>query len=167
VISTAHDLVSYVEEMVPHEIEQFLTCARVGRLGVNLRGEPYVVPVGFVYSEGKVFFHTCKTGGTKMQAIQASSNVCFEVDESISDGSFAKSVVILGHAEVIEKKATMLPYLKKLIDKYRVPVSLDEYLSRRNRNVKKELDAVRICLITPYKITGKKIVRPTGSFNIV
>ena len=165
-INTAHDMVSYVEEMVSHEIEQFLTCARVGRLGVILKDGPYVVPVGYVYSEGKVFFHTCRTEGLKMQAIQANSNVCFEVDESISDGSFAKSVVILGHAKVIEKKATMLPYLKKLIDKYRVPVPLDEYLSRRNRNVKKELDAVRICLITPYKITGKKIVRTKESFNI-
>ncbi len=166
-ISADRDIISYIEEMVPHEIEQFLTCARTGRIGVSLEEGPYVVPVGYVYSEGKVFFHTCRAEGVKMRAIQANSNVCFEVDESISDGSFAKSVVILGHAEVIEKKATMLPYLKKLIDKYRVPVSFDEYLSRRNRSVKKELDAVRICLITPYKITGKKIVRPTESFNIV
>ena len=165
--SKDHDIIVYLEEMVPHEVEQFLTCARIGRVGVILGERPYVVPVGYVYSEGKVFFHTCRTEGTKMQAIQANSNVCFEVDESLSDGSLAKSVVILGHAEIIEKKATMLPYLKKLIDKYRVSVSLDEYLSRRNRNVKKELDAVRICLITPHKITGKKIVRPTASFNIV
>ena len=166
-IGPEHEIVSYVEEMVPHEIEQFLTCARTGRIGVILEEGPYVVPVGYVYSEGKVFFHTCRTEGAKMKAIRANSNVCFEVDESISDGSFAKSVIIYGHAENIEKKATMLPYLKKLIDKYRVPVSLDEYLSRRNRSIKKELDAVRICLITPYKITGKKIVRTTESFNIV
>jgi nitroimidazol reductase NimA-like FMN-containing flavoprotein (pyridoxamine 5'-phosphate oxidase superfamily) len=166
VISTDHDIVPYVKEMVLHEIEQFLTCARIERIGVSLKEGPYVVPVGYVYSEGKVFLHTCRTEGIKMQATQANSNVCFEVDESISDGSLAKSVVILGHAEVIEKKATMFPYLKKLIDKYRVPVSLDEYLSRRNRNIKEELDAVRICLITPYKITGKKIVRPKATFNI-
>jgi nitroimidazol reductase NimA-like FMN-containing flavoprotein (pyridoxamine 5'-phosphate oxidase superfamily) len=115
----------------------------------------------------KYSFILAEQKGQKMQAIQANSSVCFEVDESISDGSFAKSVIVFGHAEVIEKKATMLPYLKKLIDKYRVPVSLDKYLSRRDRNIKKELDAVRICLITPYKITGKKIVRTTESFNIV
>jgi hypothetical protein len=160
-----HTIVLYLEEMVLPEIDQFLTCARIGRVGVILKEGPYVVPVGYVYSEGKIFFHTCGMEGTKMQAIQANPNVCFEVDESISDGSLAKSVVILGHAEVIKKKAKMLPYLQKLIDKYRVPVSFDEYMSSRNRNVKEELDAVRICLITPDKITGKKIVRPTATFS--
>jgi hypothetical protein len=73
-------------------------------------------------------------------------------------------VVILGKAEIIEEKEAMNPYLQKLIYKYRVPVSLGEYMRKGKRNVKAELDAVRICLITPHKISGKKVIRTNGNF---
>ncbi len=158
-----HNTVARVKDMTFPEIEQFLTCARVGRIGLIIKEGSYVVPVGYGYAEGKIFFHSC-IEGIKMQAIEANPNVCFEVDESISDGSLAKSVIILGKIEVIKKKARMIPYLQKLIDKYRVPVSFDVYMSKGNRKVKEELDAVRICLITPYKISGKKIVRANSNF---
>ncbi len=146
------------KDMTPPEIDQFLTCARVGRIGLILQEGPYIVPVGYGYAEGKIFFHTCREG-LKMAAIQSNPEVCFEVDESTSDGSLAKSVILWGRVEVIAEKEKMLPYLQKLIDKYRVPVSFGEYMKKGNRNVQEELEAVRICLISPYKITGKKIVR--------
>jgi hypothetical protein len=124
---------------------------------------PYIVPLGYCYSEGKVFFHTCQAG-IKMEALRSNPNVCFEVDESISDGSLAKSVIIFGRAKIIKEKDKMIPYLQKLINKYRVPVSFNEYMSRGNRNIKDELENVRICLITPKKITGRKVVRTNSNF---
>jgi len=143
-------------EMTPEEIEQFLTCARVGRLGVCLEdGTPYVVPVGFAYAGGKIFFHTCNKG-LKMEALRRNANVCFEVDEALSDASMFKSVIIFGTAEIISDKEKMIPYRQKLIDKYRVPESFDKYMSKPGRNREKELEAVRICIITPKKITGRK-----------
>jgi hypothetical protein len=145
------------------EIDQFLTCAPIGRIGLITEEGPYVVPVGYGYSEGKIFFHTCEEG-MKVEAIRSNPNVCFEVDESLSDASLAKSVVIMGRAEIIQEKERMIPYLQKLIDKYRVPVSFGEYMSRGNRKVKEELEVVRICLITPEKITGRKILRKNSNF---
>ena len=150
-------------EMTSPEIGQFLTCARVGRIGLTLEEGPYVVPVGYGYAEGKIFFHTCREG-TKMEALRSNPAVCFEVDESLSDGSLTKSVIILGQAEIIEDQKRMIPYLQKLIDKYRVPVSFGEYMTKGNRNAKEELEAVVICLITPVKISGRRVVRPTSSF---
>jgi len=152
-----------VHAMTQPEIDQFLTCAPIGRIGLITQEGPYVVPVGYGYSEGKVFFHTCEEG-IKVEAIRSHPNVCFEVDESLSDASLAKSVVIMGRAEIIADKKRMIPYLQKLIDKYRVPVSFDEYMSRGNRNLKEELEMVRICLISPYTITGRKIIRKNSNF---
>jgi nitroimidazol reductase NimA-like FMN-containing flavoprotein (pyridoxamine 5'-phosphate oxidase superfamily) len=146
------------EEMAQNEIDQFLTCARVGRLGLILEEGPYVVPVGYAYSNGKIFFHTCNKG-LKMDALRRNPNVCFEVDESLSDASMFKSVIVFGTAEIIDDEEKMIPYLQKLIDKYRVPEGFDEYMSKPGRNRQKELEAVRICLITPKKITGRKFVR--------
>jgi nitroimidazol reductase NimA-like FMN-containing flavoprotein (pyridoxamine 5'-phosphate oxidase superfamily) len=145
-----------VEKMTRKEIDQFLTCTRVGRLGVSLEGGPYIVPVGYGYFKGKLFFHTCNKG-LKMDGIRRNPNVCFEVDEALSDASMFKSVIAFGKAQIIDDKEKMLPYLQKLINKYRVPESFDKYMSKPGRNREKELEAVRICIITPKKITGRKL----------
>jgi nitroimidazol reductase NimA-like FMN-containing flavoprotein (pyridoxamine 5'-phosphate oxidase superfamily) len=146
-----------VKEMTCEEIDQFLTCARVGRLGLVLGDGPYVVPVGFAYSDGKIFFHTC-CKGLKMDALRKNSNVCFEVDEALSDATMSKSVIIFGKAEILESEEKMIPYLQKLIDKYRVPLSFDEYMRKPGRNRESELRAVRICLITPTKIASRRLL---------
>jgi len=145
------------EEMTQKEIEQFLTCARVGRLGISLEGRVYIVPVGYAYADGKIFFHTCNKG-LKMDGIRKNPDVCFEVDEALSDTSMFKSVIVFGTAEIIDDKEKMIPYLQKLIDKYRVPEDFDKYMSKPGRNREKEIGAVRICVITPKNVTGRKFV---------
>ena len=146
-----------VREMSSEEIDQFLTCTRVGRLGMTLESGPYIVPVGFAYSDRKVFFHTC-CKGLKMETLRKNANVCFEVDEALSDATMSKSVIIFGTAEIIEDEKRMIPYLQKLIDKYRVPLNFDEYMRKPGRNRESELKAARICLITPTKTTSRKLI---------
>ncbi|MEM3702988.1 MAG: pyridoxamine 5'-phosphate oxidase family protein [Candidatus Bathyarchaeia archaeon] len=146
------------KEMTEDEIARFLSCARVGRLGLVLEdGTPYVVPVGFGYHNGKIFFHTCSKG-LKMDALKRNANVCFEVDEALSDTSMFKSVIVFGKAEFISEEEEMIPYLQRLINKYRVPENFDAYMSKPGRNRDRELEAVRICIITPTKITSRKWV---------
>lgn len=145
------------EKMSTKEIDQFLACARVGRIATCLETGPYVVPVGYGYADGKIFFHTCNKG-LKMDALRRNANVCFEVDEALSDTSMFKSVIALGTAEIISDREKMIPYLQKLIDKYRVPESFDAYMNEPGRNREKELQTVRICIVTPKKITGRKWV---------
>lgn len=145
------------KEMTLEEMEQFLLNARVGRLGLSSPSGPYIVPVGYVYADGKVIFHTCNKG-LKMKLLQDNNSVCFEVDESLSDGSMYKSVIVFGKAEVISDREQMISYLQKFIDKYRVPEPFDDYMNKPGRNREKELAAVRICAITPTKTTGKKFI---------
>lgn len=155
-----------LKEMTPEEVDQFLTCSRVGRLGVLLGNSPYIIPVGYGYDDGLIFFHTCFKG-LKMESIKRNPHVCFEVDEALSDISMYKSVIILGMVEIIDNKEKMMFYLQKLINKYRVPVSFDEYMSSPLRNREKELDIVRICLIRPTKITSRIMVRlPTAKQKV-
>ncbi|MEM2193257.1 MAG: pyridoxamine 5'-phosphate oxidase family protein [Candidatus Methanomethylicia archaeon] len=147
------------EEMNWEEIEQLLTCARVGRLGVVTEdGKPYVVPIGYVYSNGEIFFHTCSKG-LKMDSIRRKPYVCFEVDEALPDISMYKSIVVFGTIRIIEDRSEMIPYLQKLINKYRVPQEFNKYMSKPGRNIEAELEAVRICVITPIQVTGRKFVR--------
>lgn len=140
------------------EIDQFLTCARVGRLGLTLKDGPYIVPVGFVYHHGKIAIHSCSSG-KKMSALQNNPDVCFEVDETLSDASMYKSVIIRGTAEILDNPKEMIPYLQLHIDKYRVPEEFESYMRKPGRNRDKELKQIRIVIITPIEISGRKFTR--------
>jgi nitroimidazol reductase NimA-like FMN-containing flavoprotein (pyridoxamine 5'-phosphate oxidase superfamily) len=147
-----------VSKMGQDEIEQFLIHSRVGRIGISLESYPYVVPVGYCYDDGEIFFHSCFSG-LKMRSMARDPKVCFLVDESLSDGSMYKSVIIYGTVEIIDDEERMLPYLQNLINKYRVPVDFDEYISRPGRSREKEMAVVRVCVITPMEITSRKMIR--------
>ncbi|MFX1566027.1 MAG: pyridoxamine 5'-phosphate oxidase family protein [Promethearchaeota archaeon] len=144
--------------MTKAEIDQFLMCARFGRLGLLIDNEPYVIPVGYVYHQGKIAIHSC-TKGKKIEALAANPRVCFEVDESLSDASMYKSVVIQGTSKILTKEQEMIPYLQLHIDKYRVPEGFESYMKKPGRNRDEELKSVRIILISPDEISGKKFMR--------
>ncbi len=146
------------KEMVKDEIDQFLTCARTGRLGVILNDEPYIVPVGFAWVNGQIAFHACSKG-LKMDALESNPKVCFEVDESLSDGSMYKSVLVFGRAEILKDNAEKIPYLQALINKYRVHEEFDAYINKATRKPEAEMKAVRIVLITPEKITSRQFIK--------
>lgn len=147
-----------MQEMSQAETAQFLTCARVGRLGLSLDDGPYIVPVGYVVHQGKIAIHSCE-GGKKMQGLKSAQLVCFEVDETISDTSMYKSVIIKGTVEIIDSPQVMIPYLQLHIDKYRVPEEFESYIAKPSRNRDAELKAVRIILITPTVVSGRKFMR--------
>ena len=162
---------AHVHQMSRPEIDQFLTTSPVGRLGMMTPEGPYIIPMGYCYAEGKIFIHMCQEKGRKMSALKENPVVCFEVDESISDCSLAKSVIITGRAEIIKEPKRMIPYLQLLINKYRVPMPYGEYSTRNNRKAtalekygKPELEILRICCITPQEMTGRSYLRTNSNF---
>ena len=146
-----------ISKMEPGEVDQFLVHSRVGRIGMSVEDGPYVVPVGYCYEDGEIFFHSCFSG-LKMRSMARDPDVCFLVDESLSDGSMYKSVIVRGSVEIMDGER-MLPYLQSLINKYRVPVGFEEYISRPGRSREKEMAVVRVCVITPKEITSRKMMR--------
>ena len=79
------------------EVEEVLRAAHVGRLGTCVEGEPYIVPLSFVYDDGRILFHGALEG-KKMEQIAENPRVCFEVDESVlvPGGTGASSAYITG-----------------------------------------------------------------------
>lgn len=108
------------------EAEEFLRKSKVGRLGLCTKGEPYVVPVLFVYSDGKIYFHS-SSRGRKITALRENPRVCFEVDEyggirpapkACSFSLNYKSVIISGEARLIHDVREKLRALTLLMEKY-------------------------------------------------
>jgi uncharacterized protein len=106
-------------------IEEILREQEVGRLATSVGDEPYVVPINYVYHDGKIIFHSHKDG-TKMANIAKNPKVCFEVDS----GEIVKaekpcnyswrymSVIVKGRVKVLSEPAERLVAMRRISDKY-------------------------------------------------
>ena len=86
------------------------TSGTLALLGDN--GYPYVVPISYVYSEGKLFFHSALSGH-KVDAIRNCDKASFcviEQDEVIPKKytTFFRSVIAFGRIHIIEDEAEKL-----------------------------------------------------------
>lgn len=86
--------------MRPKELSQedcaaLLSASRYGRLGLSTGDRPYVVPMSFVFADGKVFLHS-RSAGEKFEMARANPNVCLEVDSI--DRDRWRSVIVRGRA---------------------------------------------------------------------
>jgi nitroimidazol reductase NimA-like FMN-containing flavoprotein (pyridoxamine 5'-phosphate oxidase superfamily) len=106
-------------------LEEILRENQVGRLGTAVDGRPYVVPMNFVYTNGRIILHTHRDG-KKVKDVQRNPRVCFEVDSGeIIEGDDPcgyswryRSVIANGTAAIIEEPGERLKALRLLSDKY-------------------------------------------------
>ncbi len=140
-------------------MERILREAKFGRLGTCAYNQPYVVPVCFVYHDGKVYLH-CANEGRKLENISKNPHVCFEVDsgeivegpEACKFSTIYESVIAFGEARIQDKPEEMFQALKLLMDKYASKevastLTMDRVVKLRN------LSTVEI---TIKEMTGKK-----------
>lgn len=144
------------KHMSMDEVEELLAGASVGRLGMSNDNQPYVVPVCFVYHDGKIFFHSARQG-RKMDFMRANPTVCFQVDEHslVSSSKPCKftmnyhSVVAVGRVRFLSDSKEKLKILKMLVRKYDTG-NLAELLSE------KKTRRVEVGEISVSEISGKK-----------
>ena len=94
-------------DLSKEECLNLLSAARYGRLGLAKGDRPYVVPMSYVFSDGRIYLHS-RGGGMKMDFASANPRVCFQVD-SLDKGHWS-SVIAFGPARLsddIEAKLRM------------------------------------------------------------
>jgi len=84
-------------DMSGEECEDLLAKSRFGRVGLSMGGEPYVVPMSYVYADGSILLHS-GLRGKKLEMARDNPRVCFEVD-SVEKGRW-KSVIAFGRARL-------------------------------------------------------------------
>ena len=91
------------------EIAKILNDAQVGRLGLSMNEQPYVVPVNFAFDHERIYFHCAETG-MKLDFLRNNAHVCFEVDEHLGTvpgatpclfGTPFRSVIAFGVARIL------------------------------------------------------------------
>jgi nitroimidazol reductase NimA-like FMN-containing flavoprotein (pyridoxamine 5'-phosphate oxidase superfamily) len=84
-------------EMSGEECEDMLAKSRFGRLGLSAAGQPYVVPMSYVYAGGVILLHS-GLRGRKLDIARDNPRVAFEVDY-VERGRW-KSVIVFGKARL-------------------------------------------------------------------
>jgi nitroimidazol reductase NimA-like FMN-containing flavoprotein (pyridoxamine 5'-phosphate oxidase superfamily) len=101
---------------LPEEEGRALLSTRgIGRLGCVDNGEPYVVPINYVFDEGSVYSHSLP--GRKIEALRAHRRACLQVDEIENDFRW-RSVIAFGNFEEIRVPSERRSILGKLLARF-------------------------------------------------
>jgi nitroimidazol reductase NimA-like FMN-containing flavoprotein (pyridoxamine 5'-phosphate oxidase superfamily) len=151
------------------EMEYVLNRAEVGRMALFDGEMPYIVPLNFLYKDGKIVFH-CAWDGRKLDIISRNPNCCFEVDEYMGEVSYHyesrchldyDSVLAFGRARIEDNDEAKVQYLQLLSEKYdelyKKPVSE----GGKRFTVKQVTDCCCV-IIDVYELTGRREVTVDG-----
>ncbi len=119
---------------------------------------PYAVPLSYVYEDGKIFFHSAKSGH-KIDAVRRNEKVSFCVidqDEIIPEEytTYFRSVIVFGKIRIMNDEDEKRSAIEKLALKY-APMDSAE---GRKRAVDKDYNALcMLCLDAEY-MSGKEAI---------
>ena len=149
-------------------MERLLAEAAHGYLGaVRPDGWPVVVPLNFVYADGRVYFHGAAEG-EKMESLVADDRVTFTVADGFSivpsyfrdprlacpATQYYKCVMIRGRARVVEDAAEKAAALQAMMEKLQ-PEGGHEPITVDNPIYRKSLRSTAVVAIEVEEMTGK------------
>ncbi len=89
------------EILTESECWELLGHAQVGRLAVDIAGQPDIFPINFIVDAGGIVFRSA--AGTKLAGAVLNRLVAFEIDGYVPAERTAWSVVVKGEASPIER----------------------------------------------------------------
>lgn len=125
-------------------------------------GQPYAVPLSYVYHEGKVYFH-CARAGHKLDLLDQNPKASFCVigqDQVVPEQytTYYRSVILFGTVRRLtageEKRAAILALARRY--------SPDEPAEKVDAEIARYWDALCMLELTPDHITGKECIELVG-----
>ena len=109
------------------EARNFIAAGKIGRLGCIDNGEPYVVPVNYVFEEMSIYSHSLP--GRKIEALRAHPRACLQVDE-IRDDLNWRSVIAFGNFEEIRVPSDRRSIFGKLLARFPLLTPVESTMAR-------------------------------------
>lgn len=121
-------------------------------------GYPYAVPLSYVYTNGKIYFH-CAKEGHKLDAIARCEKVSFcviDTDQVVPERftTFFRSVIAFGKARVMEDPVEKRAALEALAKRY----SPNEPKEAMEKEIEGSLNQVTMVEITIDHLSGKEAI---------
>ena len=148
----------FKQELNQTEIERILQLNTSGVLAlIDDNGYPYSVPLSYVYSDGKIYFHSAKSGH-KIDAIKNCKKATFciiDKDEVQPEKytTFYKSIVAFGNVEIVNDGVEILSAIRELGEKY-----YPDHNNELQMEIEKSKSAFLIVRFDIEHITGKQAV---------
>ena len=121
-------------------------------------GYPYTVPISYVYTDGKIIFHSAKNGH-KIDAIKKDDKVSFCVIDKndIKPAEFTtyfRSVIAFGRIRILETDEEKRDCIEKLAIRY----SPKESVESRNKEIESTWKALCMLEMEIEHMTGKEAI---------
>lgn len=121
-------------------------------------GYPYAVPISYFYEDGKIYFHSAKSGH-KIDAVKREEKAAFCVidqDEIIPEEytTYFRSAVAFGKIRILEEDEKKRSAIEKLAVKY-APEASDKSLSMA---IEREWKPLCMLEMTVEHMTGKEAI---------
>ena len=146
----------FKQALPPEECTAILETAYRGFLSViGDGGYPYTVPINFVFTDGKLYFH-CAREGHKLDAIRSCDKACFTViDDPVKEPDswwyHVRSVICFGRIAILESGEEHDRCLVELGKKY-FPDGYDI-----DTDMKRNAPRAEVLEFTIEHISGKKV----------
>ena len=119
---------------------------------------PYAVPISYVYDNGKVYFHSAKSGH-KIDAIQKAAKASFcVIDEDLvvpeEYTTYFRSVIAFGRIQIIENDSEKRAAIEKLAIKY----APEDTAASRDDAISREWKPLCMLEMTIDHVTGKAAI---------
>ncbi len=105
-----------INELDEKTARKLLSEQKFGHLGcVTETGEPYVVPVNYLYYDGEIYIHSLP--GKKLDALRENAKICLQV-EKIEDCCQWQSVIVTGEFEEVKKTNVKIKIMQEFSKKF-------------------------------------------------
>ena len=127
-------------------------------------GYPYAVPISYVYSEGKLYFHSALSGH-KVDAIRSCdrASFCVVAQDDVKPElytTFFRSVIAFGRIHIVDDEAEKLAAARLLGNRYNP--HQDEALQKELENGLARMLVIRLDI---EHLTGKESIELVGQRN--
>jgi uncharacterized protein len=139
-----------IDEMSSKEIYELLRKIGYGHLGFIHEGKPYVMPMHYYLEGEEIYMFT--TEGMKTHDIDASPEICLQVEEVINDPLHWRSVIVAGQAKRLTEKADIVR-VRKLIKE--VNPTLSPAVNRTWIDSWGRAEVVAIYRVYPSEMSGR------------
>lgn len=119
---------------------------------------PYAVPISYVYDDGKIYFHSAKSGH-KIDAVRKTTKASFCVidkDFVVREEytTYFRSVIAFGQIKIIEDEREKREAIEKLAIKY----APENTAANRDHAISREWQSLCMLEMTIDHITGKEAI---------
>lgn len=97
------------------EARTVISVGQTGHFGCIVQGEPYVVPINYLFEDGSIYSHSLP--GQKILALRTHPRACLQI-EKIQDDFHWRSAIAFGTFEEIDEELERALILRKLLKRF-------------------------------------------------